>query len=137
MKRGFFSEFICDYLAKHPRAKYLVKLKEDRSFLRFDDIDEITSVYRQFIFENKSKILSDDPRRDNFLKMLAPFEENQSLERVGYGKRYDKDYLEYEVKSSEFWHLLRRRYSVKRNSSMVIYQHVLKNYYMCLERYLF
>ena len=117
----------------------MVKLKEDRSFLRFDDIDEISSLYRQFIFEDKSEILSDDPkrRRDNFLKLLAPFEEDKSLERVGYGKRYDKEYLEYEVKSSEFWHLLRRRYSVKRNSSMVIYEHVLKNYYMCLERYLF
>ncbi|CAB4033949.1 Hypothetical predicted protein, partial [Paramuricea clavata] len=114
--KELFREFVCGYLAKHARAKYLVKLKEDRSFLRFDGIDEISSLCREYIYKEEKKELNSG--LDNFLKMLVLFEKNKSLESVGRGKRYGKEYLEYEVNSSELWHLLTRSYSIKRNSRM-------------------
>ena len=76
-------------------------------------------------------------RRDNMLKVLASFEKKKVLVKVGSGKKYSKEYLEYEVKNRELWNLLIRSYKAKRNSSKVIYEHLPINYYMCLQRYLF
>ena len=143
---NFIPVFVFLYLPKQAGGKCLVTLKG--STVRFNDTGKIGYFYCKFIFEKKSKILRNDlrHRRDNFFKMLEPFEKNQSLEKVRKGEEYYKDYkgrryvkgfVKYKVTSSVLLDLFRRSYSVEGHSSMVIYEHVLKNYYMCLERYLF
>lgn len=118
---SFFHSFVCGYLAKHVEARHLVKLKEDRSILRFNDIHKISSIYCDYVYEEKGKTLKRDlkSRRDNFLKIMVQLENDGLLKNVGSGKDYDKEYLKYEVKNSEMWHSLTKNYSVQRNTRMV------------------
>ena len=120
---SFFPSFVCGHLAKHVEARHLVKLKEYRSILRFNDIDKISSIYCDYIYKEKGKTLKRDlkSRRDNFLKIIGQLENDGLLKNVGSGKDYGKEYLKYEVKNSEMWHSLTKNYSVPRNPRMVIW----------------
>jgi hypothetical protein len=82
----------------------LVKLKEDRSILRFNDIDKISSIYCDYIYKEKGKTLKRDlkSRRDNFLKIMVQLENDGLLQNVGSGKDYGKEFLKYAVKGH--WH---------------------------------
>ncbi|CAB4012140.1 Hypothetical predicted protein, partial [Paramuricea clavata] len=118
--KNFFSGFVCGHLAKHVEARHLVKLKEDRFILRFNDIDRITSIYCDYIYKEKGKTLKRDfkNRRDNFLKIVGQLESDGFLKNVGSGKDYDKEFLKFEVKNSGMWHSLTKNYSVPRNPLM-------------------
>lgn len=125
----FFHEFVCDYLAKHAEARYLLKLKEDGlRLLRFNNIDKITWIYCDYKEKYHSRILSRDfkKRKDNFKNIIAPLEKEGSLKKVGNGTEFGKEYLKYEIKKNELWHLLTRNYSVQRKSNKVIRTFTLK-----------
>ena len=120
---SFFPSFVCGYLANHVEARHLLKLKEDRSILRFNDIDKISSIYCDYILYEKGRTLKRDlkSRRDNFLKIMVQFENDGLLKNIGSGRDYGKEYLKFEVKNSELWHSLTKEYSVWRNPRMVIW----------------
>ncbi len=112
----FFTDFVCGYLANHADVRQLVKLKENRYVLRFNDVGEITSIYCDFKEANGRKLKRAlEKRRDNFKNIMSQFEKAELLIKVGGGIEYGKEYLKYEIKNSELWHSLRRNYSVQRN----------------------
>ena len=120
--KGFFRGFVCGHLANHDDARHLVKLKEDRCILRFNDVDKISSIYSDFK-EANGKILNRDlkNRRDNFKKIIKEqFEKGGLLKKVGKGTEYGKEYLKYEIKDSELWHSLTTKYSVQRKPDMQV-----------------
>ncbi len=99
----------------------MVKLKENGFVICFNDVDKITIIYCDFK-EGKGRKLSRDPkkRKDNFKNILSQLEKEGSLEKVGNGKEYGKEYLKYEIKNSAMWHSLTRNYSVQRKSRMQV-----------------
>ena len=101
----------------------MVKLKEDdgSSFLRFNDVDKITSIYCDYREEN-GKVLDRNlkKRKDNFKNSMALFEKYGYLKKVGFGMEFERKILKYEIKDEKMWQSLKRNYSVPRNSHTVI-----------------
>ncbi len=118
----FFSHFVCGYLANHADVRQLVKLKEDRSVLRFNDVDKITCIYCDYKQANGKTLKRDlKKRKDNFKNIMSQFERDGLLKRVGGGTDYDKEYLKYEIKDRKLWLSLTRNYSVPRKPRMQVF----------------
>ncbi len=131
--KGFFRGFVCGHLANHDDVRHLVKLKEDRCILRFNDVDKISSIYSDFK-EANGKILIRDlkNRRDNFKKIMSQFEKGGLLKKVGGGIDYDKEFLKFEIKDSGLWCSLTSNYSVQGKPRMQVLLAIhLKLHFYC------
>ncbi len=114
----------------------MVKLKEDRDgyFLRFNDVEKITSIYCDFKQANGKGLKRDlSKRKDNFKKIIKEqFEKLGKLEKVGQGTERGKEYLKYEIKDSKLWQSLTTKYSVQRKPDMQVLLTIhLKLHFYC------
>jgi hypothetical protein len=124
-------DFVNGHLPKHPDAWQLVKLKEgSRRLLHFKDFYRVVEIYSDFKNKDKNENTksSKEPTKmkDNFKNSMAQFEKPGYLKKVGFGTKFDKQFLTYEIKHDELWSLLKRNYSVPRSSHMVIQTFIIK-----------
>ncbi len=134
----FFRDFVCGDLANHAEVRHLVKLNEDCNgcFLRFNDVEKITSIYCDFKQANGKGLTRDlSKRKDNFKKIIKKqYDELGKLEKVAHGTERGKEYLKYEIKDSKLWQSLTTKYSVQRKPDMqVLLAILLKLHFYCSE----
>ena len=141
-KSPFWSDFLCGGLAKHVEARDLVKVKMDsgRQFVRFTDIDRISSIYCDVKKQNDDRNLNSNEkcRKDNVKKILADLAKNGLLKKINAGKDWGtsqdeedkkfKEYLKYEVLDGQLWKELSKNYSVQQKRDTVINKHLSKNF---------